>query len=324
MSGLVGVNSSEGGVEGRTVFADYNRNGVLDGSEPSAVTDEDGRYVLTNVVAGEVAIREVIPEGWLGTFPRVQDDLIVLVSDQETTEGADLGTVRDGPRPTAVVPQKLTFKEGELVTIAVADAQGETLSGVPLSYSYDLDGDGIYEIYRDLSDVAAMSGGVDGPASWTASVIVHDAIGQEQVYPVEIEVVNSPPVVTAQCQYASFDWGDVEPTLEQGITAMRVYFTGAASDPSPDGDEMTDDWVVTRDGQVIGHTEEGSSMYISVDGPGLYEIRHTAEDEDHAQASASAFLLVTDKYPKFDEQDPITWQRRRRRPQEASPSGVGH
>ncbi len=52
--------AGESGNSGRTVFADYNRNLTLDGNEPSAVTDSNGNYTLTNLFAGPVSIKTIL------------------------------------------------------------------------------------------------------------------------------------------------------------------------------------------------------------------------------------------------------------------------
>lgn len=53
---------------GRTVFADANDNGILDGGEVSAVTDSGGDYALSPA-AGTYTIRQVQLAGWWQTFP---------------------------------------------------------------------------------------------------------------------------------------------------------------------------------------------------------------------------------------------------------------
>lgn len=69
--------ASEPGLEGVTIYADLNRNGVLDGDEPSVVTsaddpstdfDEGGFYQL-ELPSGEHWIAEVVPHGFMQTFP---------------------------------------------------------------------------------------------------------------------------------------------------------------------------------------------------------------------------------------------------------------
>jgi hypothetical protein len=60
-------NDSEGGLRGVKVFADVNNNGKLDGSEPSAVTNSAGEYLLANVPAGAVKLRQIAKNNFRST-----------------------------------------------------------------------------------------------------------------------------------------------------------------------------------------------------------------------------------------------------------------
>jgi hypothetical protein len=56
------------GLAGWTVFADLNLNHVLDATEPSAVTDASGFYVIPSLPIGDVKIREITPGSWNPTI----------------------------------------------------------------------------------------------------------------------------------------------------------------------------------------------------------------------------------------------------------------
>jgi hypothetical protein len=71
-------NEGEPGLPGVTIYADVNWNGALDDGEPHTVTQEDipetdfdetGRYSLSEVPSGTQLIREVVPDGYVQTFP---------------------------------------------------------------------------------------------------------------------------------------------------------------------------------------------------------------------------------------------------------------
>lgn len=61
-----GSSTNEPGLAGVQVFADYNRNGVLDGGEPVALSGVDGRFTL-NVAPGSVDVIARSPLGFVAT-----------------------------------------------------------------------------------------------------------------------------------------------------------------------------------------------------------------------------------------------------------------
>ncbi|NQX02503.1 hypothetical protein HQ447_17740, partial [bacterium] len=72
------MDSGEPGLGGVTIYLDLNNNGVLDGGEPSLVTavdnqatcaDETGCYCFTGLPPGVYTVREVIPAGYIITYP---------------------------------------------------------------------------------------------------------------------------------------------------------------------------------------------------------------------------------------------------------------
>ena len=61
----------ESGIAGVTIFIDLNRDNVLDeGIEPSTLTGADGSYEFLDLDVGGYIVREVVPEGWVQTFPQ--------------------------------------------------------------------------------------------------------------------------------------------------------------------------------------------------------------------------------------------------------------
>ena len=61
---------NEPGLAGVTIYLDLNYNGQLDEDEPSVVTADDGSYTLTAPQPGTVAVREIVPDGYVQTFPQ--------------------------------------------------------------------------------------------------------------------------------------------------------------------------------------------------------------------------------------------------------------
>ena len=61
------LSATETGLEGWTVYADINKNGVADTGEPTAVSDAAGLYTISGVPYGTTAIREVVRPGYRAT-----------------------------------------------------------------------------------------------------------------------------------------------------------------------------------------------------------------------------------------------------------------
>jgi len=113
--------SDEPGLAGVTIYSDLNRNGVLDANEPSAksmkddpITDFDelGMYWLVDLKPGAHVIREVVPDGYIQTFPANRillaedvvapiifpiDGHLVFLNSGQTVEGIDFGNQRIKP-----------------------------------------------------------------------------------------------------------------------------------------------------------------------------------------------------------------------------------
>jgi len=56
-------------LSGWTIYLDLNDSGTLDEDEPTAVTDDNGEYVFTNLPTGQYVVAQVVPASWQQTFP---------------------------------------------------------------------------------------------------------------------------------------------------------------------------------------------------------------------------------------------------------------
>ncbi len=83
-----------------TIYLDLNSNGVFDPGEPRAVTmlddpsttaeNESGHYWLEDLTAGAYEVREVVPDGFVQSFPSTPFRRVNLQPGQ-TIEGIDFG-----------------------------------------------------------------------------------------------------------------------------------------------------------------------------------------------------------------------------------------
>ena len=90
---------SEPGLPGVVIYLDQNLNGELDPDEPSTVSmrndprtdvNEAGRFWLTDVSPGEYTVREVVPDGFVQTFPATDAHRVRLESG-DVVSGLDFG-----------------------------------------------------------------------------------------------------------------------------------------------------------------------------------------------------------------------------------------
>ncbi len=84
-------NTGESGLAGWTVYVDVNNNGVLDPSEPSAVSDANGNYTITDVLPGPVTLREVVQSGFVRSQPGQSGTYTFTASIRKTYTGLDFG-----------------------------------------------------------------------------------------------------------------------------------------------------------------------------------------------------------------------------------------
>jgi len=104
----------EVGLSGWIVFADYDRDGLLDVGEPATLSAADGSYTLNDVRDGTAYIAQVDKIGWQQTHPRLADpegrlyhDAVVSPGEENTSvdfgntarAGSDFGDAPD-PYPT--------------------------------------------------------------------------------------------------------------------------------------------------------------------------------------------------------------------------------
>ncbi len=78
--------NGESGIPGWTVYLDLDNSGTLntDASgtpEPSAITNQDGDFVINHLVPGNYRIAEVTPDGWVPTAPISQDVVVTQGKD---------------------------------------------------------------------------------------------------------------------------------------------------------------------------------------------------------------------------------------------------
>ncbi|AFY47683.1 CARDB domain-containing protein,putative collagen-binding protein,Calx-beta domain-containing protein,subtilase family protease [Nostoc sp. PCC 7524] len=177
---------TEPGLSGWTIYLDANRNGQLDTSEISTVTDANGNYIFTDLKPGTYNVAEVMQPGWQQTFPGTSNSNAAIstsASDAELyTPSASVTTTATSASPTASVSSlinlsnfradpRFTDIDGSGFAVVTID------TGIDLNHPFfgpDLDGNGIADriVYQhDFGDRDNNASDLNGHGSHVASII---------------------------------------------------------------------------------------------------------------------------------------------------------
>ena len=119
--------NDEPGLEDWTIYFDDNQNGELDDDETSTTTDSDGNYSFTDLDPGTYIVAEELQQGWVQTFPSVEETdeppeienggfETADFSGWETTGVASIETSDFGSGPTEGIYQALITNDLGAVT----------------------------------------------------------------------------------------------------------------------------------------------------------------------------------------------------------------
>lgn len=107
-------------IEGVTVFLDMNDDALLSPGEPSTLTAIDGSYEFTNLATREWVVREVVPAGYVQTFPAaaVEGEHRVTVTGSDSVSNVDFGNSAVAtPAPVIQPIDDVVLDVGEFVEI---------------------------------------------------------------------------------------------------------------------------------------------------------------------------------------------------------------
>ena len=116
---------------GVVIFIDTNDNQVLDNEERSTNTDNDGYYKFDNLLAGVYDVCEVLPEGWINTFPSNSNCHSITVTSGQTA-GYDFRNIKieldiDLAKSNTVDGSKVTY------TLVVTNTGNQDLNTVKIT-----------------------------------------------------------------------------------------------------------------------------------------------------------------------------------------------
>jgi uncharacterized repeat protein (TIGR01451 family) len=285
---LDGNGSRDGGeppLAGRTVFFDYDGDGVEGPAEPSATTDAAGDYVLAGLNPGTGTVRASLPAGWVRSEP-VSDGYAVTVASSDALTGRDFGGWQAG-----------------------------SIAG---HVANDLDGDGVddpgepgkagWTVYLDLDDDGAQGAG--------EPVAVTDAAGDYVFDGLAPATYRVRPVVTAgfactkpaQCVYVNA-LGSGEDTTARDFALVEAASVSGTVYEDTDAGGARDGGESGRAGRTVfvdydadgahdpgepsATTDAGGAYTIAGVSPGTFAVRYAAPGGEHISDPAAERHLVT-------------------------------
>ena len=258
-------------------MADLDGDGTLDVAAANATSDNVSVFFGSGT-------------GTLGTAVnyKTQTSPRSLVLAKFNTDAAvDIGVANSGSKsvtvlltsgvpvtgPTADAGGPYTVTEGGIVSL-----NGSNSVGNGLTYTWDLDGDGVYgETGETGVSVSFSAAGLDGPTSKTVSLKITDSSSKTSTDTATISITNVAPTLTLG--------GSTSATAGAAYT-----LTLNETDP---GDDTISKWVVNwGDGNVVTLTGNPASTAHIYGTAGTYTISATATDEDGTYNAASKSLTV--------------------------------
>jgi uncharacterized delta-60 repeat protein len=169
----------------------------------------------------------------------------------------------------------------------------------PLTYEWDLDGDGEFDDATGTSTTfsAALLDGYPG-ATRTVWLRVTDTSGASAINSATVNILNANPIPSIDSV------GDVR------VEGTAIAVTGTATDPAGSADTLTFRWEVYKDGAATPFATGGNSpsFAFTPNDNGSYRIVLTVADEDGGSATAERTITVTNVAPAVTITGPTTGQ----------------
>ncbi|MGK7905233.1 MAG: SdrD B-like domain-containing protein, partial [Hormoscilla sp.] len=251
----------EGGIEGFTVFVDFDGDNSLDPEEPAAVTSRTGGYFIPNLAPDTYIIREVQrPNLFTQGVPQSRT---VVLNPGETVDDQDFGH-----RPI------VTIIEGRILGQAFFDVNGNGIPNVnepgieDIRVYLDINNNGNFESNIDDEALTSTTGGYSFPnldtgVPYTVRIFAPPGL--------------NPTTATSFSNIIIFNDGSENPTAEAPSFALQPSRTGITgfvfNDLNADGDPDETEFglsgfTVFADANNNGVLDAGEPFAVSSDNGG--------------------------------------------------------
>jgi PKD repeat protein len=220
----------------------------------------------------------------------------VSVTDGHGVTGSDTLSVTVGNvAPTAVFTGPAEVPEGDTATVTFGGPSDPSAADLAagLRYSYDFDGDGVWDLGDGTYSGSAVAASAavpasllgDGPTTLTVRGRVLDKDGGFTDHATVITVVNVAPQGVA-----------ITGAPDTGLEGSAISLAGTASDPAGANDTLMYAWSVTRNGTVYA-AGTGAAFDFTPNDEGEYLVTLTVSDEDGGSTAVSRSVAVANVAP---------------------------
>jgi uncharacterized protein len=239
------------------------KSGVLTDLMDSLPQNERYSYVFEG---NSQTLDHILTSNALLQVPHVYDVVHVNseFADQASDHDPSVVRITLNSPPTVSAGGPYSVAEGSSVQLT---ATGSDPDGDPLSYAWDLDGNGTFETAGKTVTYAAA----DGPATPTVSVRASDSSGAAATDSVTITVTNVAPTVVSLVPSSSF-----------GLVGDPIAFTGTATDPSSVDTAAGFTWMFDSGSGFAVGANPFSTTYSAC---GTYAVTAKAQDKDGGVSS---------------------------------------
>jgi PKD repeat protein len=180
--------------------------------------------------------------------------------------------------PALAAPGPFTIAEGGTMVLGASVTSNESS---PVSFTWDLDNDDVFETHEQRPEFSAAS--LDGPTSQIIKVKATDQAGRSATSEAEIHILNVSPTA------------EITGVMESNLEGTALNLSSAVTDPGA-ADTFSYDWSVTTDGSLIASGSEADLSFTPRDN-GAYNVSLKVTDDDGGETTVIRTINVLNEPP---------------------------